>query len=174
VKLSDLIMGPLIVGFGALVVWGAFTLPRIPGLRFGPDLIPLLIGIGLIMSGASILITALFFRKAPSKSLELLAAEAAAARPSPLIDFSDWQIPSRQILAAGWTLLGPVFCIAFFDIAGFPILALVYMAGLMALMNARPLTILIVAPLTVLALHIGFSEGLRLQLPAGWLAGVLP
>ncbi|UWQ96250.1 hypothetical protein K3728_03120 [Rhodobacteraceae bacterium M385] len=78
------------------------------------------------------------------------------------------------MLAAAWTLLGPIFCIVFFDIAGFPIVALVYMVGLMALMNARPLIILTVAPLTVLALHIGFTQGLRLQLPAGWLSGVLP
>lgn len=165
-KLADVLMGPLVAAFGLTVIWGAVALPQVPGLRFGPDLMPILIGGGLVLSGVSILVSTLV---TANKSV-------TAAHPveQPLFDLSDWNVSLRRKLAAVWTLLGPVFGIALFDVAGFPLVALVYMAVLMALMGARALTVALVAPVTVLVFYLGFSEILRVPLPAGWLGVVLP
>ena len=54
-----------------------------------------------------------------------------------------------------------------FQPLGFPLVALVFMLVLMALMGARPLTIAIVAPLFVLALYLGFSRIMMVDLPVG-------
>ena len=156
-KLSDRISGAAIALFGVLVIVGASQLPTIHGVRFGADLIPRLIGIALVGLGGIIAI-----------------AGFAAKDQATLIDWSEWDVPTRDKLAALWSLLGLVLGGLLFEFVGFPLLGIIYMSGLMALMGAKLKVIATIAPSTVLALYFGFSKGLLVPLPVGFLGDILP
>ena len=158
-RLSDRIAGPMVALFGLAVIWAARALPAIPGVRFGPSLMPVMIGTCLVVLGLVIAVSAF---------------TGKARHDAPLFDASDWFVPARQKIATIWCLAGPVVGIAVFDSVGFPLFAVVYVAGLMTLMGARWPVVVIAAPLLALALYLGFSKGLRVPLTAGWLAGILP
>ncbi len=154
-KIADRIMGPLLALFGLCIIWRAHHLPSIPGARFGPDLLPTIIGITLILFGG------------------ILFAHSAR-ETTPLINLSEWQVTTRNKLAAIWALGGLLAGTFLFEPLGFVLFGTLFMAGLMALMEARLPTIIVIAPLFTLALYLTFAGLLRVELPAGPLAGILP
>ncbi|AJY47806.1 tripartite tricarboxylate transporter TctB family protein [Martelella endophytica] len=156
-KISDRITGPALSLFGAVVIVGAIRLPTVPGVRFGADLMPTLIGIGFICLGAGIALGGFLVQRGRS-----------------LLDFSEWKVPLRNYAAAIWTLGGLVVGVFLFQSVGFPLIGIIYMAGLMLLMRASVATTVIVSPVVVLILYFGFSKGLMVPLPAGILGGILP
>lgn len=156
-RISDRITGPALMLFGAMVIWGAFQLPTVPGVRFGADLMPTLIGVGLIVLGTSITIGSL-----------------TSGEKSKLIDLSEWDVPARNKLAAVWSLLGLVLGGLLFEQVGFPLLGVIYMAVLMTLMGTSKKATALVSIVVVGALYIGFSKGLLVPLPLGLLGGILP
>nr|WP_272210022.1 tripartite tricarboxylate transporter TctB family protein [Marinicella sp. W31]MDC2875874.1 tripartite tricarboxylate transporter TctB family protein [Marinicella sp. W31] len=155
-KISDRITGPALSLFGVAVIVGAMQLPTVPGVRFGADLMPMLVGIGFIGLGIAISVGGFI-----------------AGGDQKLIDLSEWRVPWRKKAAAFWTLGGLVLGIFVFHAVGFPLYAFVYMAVLMLLMGASwPVTV-IISPTVVLLLYFGFSKGLLVPLPAGLLGGIL-
>nr|WP_321456168.1 tripartite tricarboxylate transporter TctB family protein [uncultured Cohaesibacter sp.] len=156
-RISDRVVGPVLLLFGVVVIWGALQLPTIPGVRFGADLMPSLIGFCLIGLGLSIAIGG-FTSKDQIK----------------LLDVSEWSVPLRNKLAAIWSLGGLIIGGLFFEVIGFPLLGVIYMAVLMTLMGTRFRTTAAVSILVVAVLYIGFSKGLLVPLPAGLLGGILP
>lgn len=156
-RISDRVSGPAILFFGAAVIWGATKLPSVPGVRFGADLMPTLIGVGLICLGLSIFIGSLSVKE-----------------PVRILDLSEWDVPLRNKLAAIWSLAGLVIGGLLFEQVGFPLMGIIYMAVLMTLMGTKPKVTALVSILVVGALYIGFSKGLLVPLPIGLLGGLLP
>ncbi|PRX08575.1 UNVERIFIED_ORG: putative tricarboxylic transport membrane protein [Martelella mediterranea] len=156
-KISDRITGPALSLFGVAVIVGASQLPTVPGVRFGADLMPMLIGIGFVGLGVAIGLGG-FIVGAGEK----------------LFDLSEWRVPWRKKAAAFWTLAGLLVGILVFQSVGFPLYAMIYMVVLMLLMGASwPLTT-VICPVVVLLLYFGFSKGLLVPLPTGILGGILP
>jgi putative tricarboxylic transport membrane protein len=153
-KLSDRLIGPGLVLFGAGVVYSASQLASIPGVRFGADLMPMICGAALILFGAVI-------------------TRAGLREAGPAFSLDEWSVPLKQRLAAIWALGGLVAGIFLFEPLGFPLFGVLFMAGLMVLMGARPLMIAVVAPVFVLGLHLLFTRVMFVDLPAGVLEGVL-
>lgn len=155
-KLSERLTGPGLVLFGGGVIAASSQLPGVPGVQFGADLMPDIAGVALILFG-------------------ILIAWPAWSRPDsgPLLDVSEWDVSWRKRITALWTVGGLMVGALLFQTLGFPLVGLIYMAGLMALVGARPLTIAIVSPLFVLALYLGFSRVMMVELPAGPLGGLL-
>lgn len=54
--LSDRITGPFLVGLGALAAYGGSRLPPVPGQQVGPNVFPMVVGIGLMLCGAMIVL----------------------------------------------------------------------------------------------------------------------
>lgn len=52
--LSDRITGPFLVGLGGLAAYGGSRLPPVPGQQVGPNVFPMVVGIGLVLCGAMI------------------------------------------------------------------------------------------------------------------------
>ncbi|PLW76668.1 tripartite tricarboxylate transporter TctB family protein [Cohaesibacter celericrescens] len=156
-RISDRITGPAILLFGVVVLWGASGLPSVPGVRFGADLMPTLIGVGLLGLGLSILI-----------------GSFTSNLKEPLIDISEWSVPNLDKLAAIWSLGGLVIGGLLFEVIGFPILGVVYMAVLMTLMKTSVKITAIVSISVVAALYVGFSKALLVPLPLGLLEGLFP
>ncbi len=153
-RIGDRIFGPLLAVFGAGVIWESSRLPSIPGVRFGADLLPTAIGAALIVLGGMIMWSGL---------------RAQAAVPAEVGSFR-----GRSGLAALWSLGGLVLGLVLFEPLGFPLFGIGFMSVMMALMGARLRTTLLVASAFVLALYYLFTAGLRVSLPAGLLAGLLP
>ncbi|WP_116084054.1 tripartite tricarboxylate transporter TctB family protein [Tropicimonas sp. IMCC34011] len=154
-RIADRLFGPLLTAFGLAVLWGAAQLPRVPGVRFGGELMPTIYGIALIVFGGIIFLTGL-------------------REGGPAFDADEWRGRGRAGLAAAWSLAGLLLGMVLFEPLGFPLFGLLFVAVMMGLMGARPLTILIVAPVFVLTLYLTFSGVLRVSLPAGPLGAILP
>ncbi|MTH80233.1 tripartite tricarboxylate transporter TctB family protein [Paracoccus aestuariivivens] len=153
-KLSDRIFGPGLVLLGAGVVLAALRIPDVPGVRFGADLMPAICGCGLALFG-------------------VFLTRAGLREAGPLASFDDWRVSPRNLLAALWVVLGLCAGLFLFESLGFPLFGMIFMAGLMVLMGARPLTVALVAPLFVLALHLAFTRIMFVDLPVGPLGTVL-
>lgn len=156
-KISDRITGPALSLFGAAVIVGATRLPTVPGVRFGADLVPILVGVGFFGLGIAIALGGFI-----------------AGGGQKMLDLSEWDVSWRKRLAAIWTMGGLVIGILVFETVGFPLYGIVYMAVLMLLMGTSWKTTAIISPLVVLILYFGFSKGLLVPLPAGVLGGILP
>ncbi len=154
-RIGDRLFGPLLAAFGLLVIWGASGLPKVPGVRFGADLLPMGIGIALVAFGLLILL-------------------AGLRGADPVLDFADWRGRGRDALAALWSLGGLLGGMALFEPLGFPLVGMAFMAVMMALMGARWQVIAVVCPVFILLLYLVFSGLLRVSLPAGPLGVILP
>jgi putative tricarboxylic transport membrane protein len=53
-QLSDRVTGLFMVALGGLAAYGGSRLPPVPGQQIGPDVFPLVVGIGLAICGAMI------------------------------------------------------------------------------------------------------------------------
>ena len=53
-QLSDRITGPFLVALGALAAYGGSRLPPVPGQQIGPNVFPMVVGIGLALCGVMI------------------------------------------------------------------------------------------------------------------------
>jgi putative tricarboxylic transport membrane protein len=53
-QLSDRVTGSFLVALGGACAYGGWLLPPVPGQQIGPDVFPLVIGIGLMICGAMI------------------------------------------------------------------------------------------------------------------------
>jgi putative tricarboxylic transport membrane protein len=53
-QLSDRVTGLFLVALGGACAYGGWLLPPVPGQEIGPDVFPLVIGIGLVICGAMI------------------------------------------------------------------------------------------------------------------------
>lgn len=155
-KLSERLIGPGLILLGVGVIAAASDLPQVPGVRFGADLMPSITGGSLILFGA-------------------LLGWPAWSRPrtEPLVDVSEWRVPLRKRMTAAWAVGALLVATFLFQPLGFPLLGLIYTAVLMGLMGARPVTVIIVAPLFVLALYLSFTKIMHVELPAGPLGGLL-
>jgi putative tricarboxylic transport membrane protein len=154
-RIGDRLFGPLLAVFGLLVIWGANGLPKVPGVRFGADLLPMGIGIALVLFGVLILV-------------------AGLRVPAAFLDLDDWQGRGRDGFAALWAFVGLLLGIVLFEPLGFPLFGILFMTTMMALMGARWPVIVVVAPGFILLLYYVFSGLLRVALPAGPLEAILP
>jgi len=53
-QLPDRVTGPFMIALGAMAAYGGWRLPPVPGQQIGPDVFPLVVGIGLAICGGMI------------------------------------------------------------------------------------------------------------------------
>ncbi len=149
-RFDDRITGLALWALSLFVIVQAWQIPAVPGTTFGPDLFPMLIGIGLGITGTIISVK----------------GWCHAGRGA-FLDLSDWHGRTRGLVAAAWTIGGIAVAIAFFSEIGFPLFALGYALPMMFLMGARPLPAVIVALVTVGIAFFVFSRVMFVPLPVG-------
>lgn len=155
--LSDRITGGILLLLGALSFWGGSRLPGVPGQEVGPAVFPMLVGGGLVLCGALIILgIGQSFEEADPEPQEAHAGLAL------------W-LGERRALAA----LVPPALLVFYALAsetlGFLITAaLVVLAAALALGASARLAIIMAigAPPFV---HLIFYKLLRVPLPEGLL-----
>ena len=158
-RLSDRTTGLFLVGLGALAAYGGSRLPPVPGQQVGPNVFPLVIGIGLCICGAMV---ALGIGRHYEEEAE---AELAASAHADVATHTG-------IVAAGRVLLPPgllLFYVFAVDWLGFvPTAAIIVFSASFALGASLRLAVPL-ALLAPLGVHLVFSKLLRVPLPDGFL-----
>ena len=156
-RLLDRVTGLFLVGLGAAAAYGGWKLPPVPGQPVGPNVFPLVIGIGLVLCGLAI---AFGIGHSFEEEEQIVPYEGGEA-PAP-----------RGKLYGLRALLPPallLFYVAVADRVGF-----ILTAGIIVFVTATALGARwkLALPLTVLApiaIHLIFSKLLRVPLPIGLL-----
>jgi putative tricarboxylic transport membrane protein len=156
-RLPDRVTGLFFVGLGAAAAYGGWKLPPVPGQPVGPNVFPLVIGVGLALCGLAI---AFEIGHSFEEEEEIVPFEGGAA-PAP-----------RGKLYGLRALLPPallLFYVLAADRLGFIVTAALIVLATSTALGARwklslPLTVL--API---AIHLIFSKLLRVPLPIGLL-----
>lgn len=160
-QLSDRFTGLFLVALGGLSAYGGSRLPPVPGQQIGPNVFPMVVGVGLILCGA--LIALGIGRHFEEEAEADLAAHSAA--PSEAQQGNSWARGLLALVPPGLLL----FYVLAVDRLGFlPTAAIIVLVSAVAL-GARlrlAVPIAIAAPLFV---HLVFYKLLRVPLPAGFI-----
>lgn len=149
-RIDDRLFGLFFVLLGVATILAARRLSSVPGTTYGPDIMPILIGIGMIGFGLKIAWTGF-----------------TTYSRSPWLDVTAWKGRTRGCLAAIWTILGIAAAIPFLSKLGLPLYGLLFCLPLVILTRAR-LWIAIPSVLaTILIAQFVFGEMLHVPLPEG-------
>ena len=156
-RLPDRVTGLFLVGLGAAAAYGGWRLPPVPGQPVGPNVFPLVIGIGLALCGLAI---AFGIGHTFEEEEEIVPFEGGAA-------------PAPQGKLYGLRALLPPALLLFYVVVaervGFILTAAIIVYVTATALGARWKLAL---PLTVgapIVIHLIFSKLLRVPLPIGLL-----
>jgi putative tricarboxylic transport membrane protein len=158
--LPDRLTGLAVAALGVLAGYAGSRLPPIPGQEVGPSAFPILIGVGLIVSG---MLIALGIGHRFEEEAE--AALTAGDQPPAPLDRSP--LPPWLRLAAAPALL--LLYVAVSETLGFVPTAAPMVLVASLVMGARPRLAVPLAILAPLVVHLVFSKLLRVALPPGLL-----
>jgi putative tricarboxylic transport membrane protein len=153
-KLGDAASGVLAAMLGVAVVLQARTFPPMPGQPVGPSLFPVLIGAGLIIAGA-----ALILADVRRRNRTIVELDAWAGRPRMLANFA-------------LVIADLLFYALAVDRLGFLITAVLFLTVLFLAFGVRRARILPIAVAVTIVIHYGFYTLLRVPLPWGMLEGI--
>jgi putative tricarboxylic transport membrane protein len=156
-RLPDRVTGLFLVGLGSLAAYGGWLLPPVPGQPVGPNVFPLVIGVGLAICGVMI---AFGIGHTFEEEEEIIPIEGGEA------------VAPRGALYGLRALLPPallLFYVLAADRLGFFITTALIVLATSTALGAR---LKLAIPLSVLApvgIHLIFAKLLRVPLPGGLL-----
>ncbi len=155
-RLPDRATGLFLVGLGSLSAYGGWLLPPVPGQPVGPNVFPLVIGIGLAICG---LMIAFGIGHSFEEEEELVPFEAGQ------------QAPVARGRFYGLRALFPPLLLLFYVLAadriGFILTAGVIVLVTSTALGARPKLSVPLAILAPIGIHLIFAKVLRVPLPIG-------
>ncbi len=157
-RINDAIWGALLLLLAAALLVHIQSFPTIPGQKYGPALMPGVIGVGLAICGALLILKGLALRKS--------GEHVHWIRPAA------WTRVPQRVLALVVTLAVNVFYILAVDALGFVVTGTIYLAALFAVFGVKPARIVPVALAITLVIHYAFYKLLRVPLPWGVLQGI--
>jgi putative tricarboxylic transport membrane protein len=156
VKVNDAVIGVVLVLFALVMIWQTRTFPAMPGQDYGPALFPVLIGIGLIITGGI-----------------LIAGGIARRRTEPWVGGGPWLRSPLHVVRFGAIVGGLLLYILGSDWLGFIPTAILLLFGWLVLFRGRPLSSLVIALAVTLAVNYAFTHLLLVPLPLGLLQQLL-
>jgi putative tricarboxylic transport membrane protein len=160
-RLSDRTTGLFMVALGALAAYGGSRLPPVPGQQIGPNVFPLVVGMGLAICGAMIAFGI-------GRNYEEEAEADLAKISGPIaIETGDmpWWRGLKALLPPGLLLL---YVLAVDRLGFLPTAAMMVLVTTLAL-GARLRLAIPMAIATPLFVDLVFSKLLRVPLPSGFL-----
>lgn len=154
-KISDRLIGALLLVFATFILVEASSFPVIPGQSIGSGLLPTIVAIGLI--GCATI---------------LIAKDLMTAPRAPLTEIGDWITDPRRLLRVGVVILGTAAFIPFLDVIGFPLLSITVLMIFLLSLRVDLLTALLVSVTASLAIHTLFSKVFLVPLPWGLLQSI--
>jgi putative tricarboxylic transport membrane protein len=157
-RIDDAIWGALLLLLGAALLVHVQAFPTIPGQKYGPALMPGLVGIGLGICGALLV-------------LKSLAARRSGER-GPWIRVAEWTRVPRRVLAFAVAIGVNVFYIYAVSALGFIITGAIYLIALFTVFDVKLTRAVPTALVVTIAIHYAFYKLLRVPLPWGVLQGI--
>jgi putative tricarboxylic transport membrane protein len=156
-RANDAVCGLLIIALAATMIALTLSFPDYQGQKFGPALLPRILGFGLIVCGA------------------LLIVQGLLARPrnESLLTIAPWMRDSYRLVSFILVLFMLLLYILAADTIGFIPIAFVLLASLSLWLRARSLPALVTAGVATLTIYWFFATILRVPLPRGLLTSVL-
>jgi len=154
-RLNDAVFGILLIVFAIAEIAYTRTFPSLHGQAYGPDLFPIIIGVGFLITGAIL-------------TVQGLAQRAA----QPLLDLGPWADDRRNVVSFALVLLALLFYILASDWLGFVLTAFIIMVVLLKSFGSGLITAVVVAALTTLGVQALFARVLLVPLPWGLLQPV--
>ena len=149
-RFNDAVFGVILIIFAAAEIAYTQTFPSLYGQDFGPDLFPILIGVGLMLCGAILVVRGIATR-----------AEA------PLAVLGDWSRDRRKLINLALLICSLLLYILASDAIGFIPISLIILTVLMIRLGASLALSLSAAVLTTLIIHTLFAKVLLVPLPWG-------
>jgi len=166
VRFNDAITGAVLVVFAVAEIAYTRTFPSLHGQAYGPNLFPMLIGLGLFGCGCVLIVRGIYVRRARSRE----ANEQTVANWVDLGNVAD----SRQARVNAVLLL--VFLLVYIllsDWIGFIPVSLATVSILLFRLGSSVFTAVSIAILTTVVIQFLFAKVLLVPLPAGWLQGIV-
>jgi putative tricarboxylic transport membrane protein len=154
-RFNDAVFGVLLIVFAIAEIAYTRTFPTLHGQAYGPDLFPILIGVGFLITGAVL-------------TVQGLAQRAGA----PLVELGDWAADRRNVVNFALVLLALLFYILASDWLGFIPTSFIIMVVLLRSFGSGLITALVIAALTTLGIQALFARVLLVPLPWGLLQPV--
>lgn len=154
-RFNDAIFGIALIVFALAEIAYTRTFPSLHGQAYGPDLFPIVIGVGMIACGV-ILITNGFLMRASE----------------PLMTVGEWASDQRQVVTFVLVLLSLVFYILASDWLGFVPTSLLILTVLLVRFGIGWLRSVLAAVITTLIIQALFARLLLVPLPWGLLQPV--
>jgi putative tricarboxylic transport membrane protein len=161
--LSDRVTGLFMVALGGLAAYGGSRLPPVPGQQIGPNVFPMVVGIGLVLCGGMIAlrIGRSFEDEAEADLAKITSTEEAVASQAT----SSWTTGIKVLLPPAMLL----FYVYAVDKLGFLPTAAAIVLTIATALGAR---LMLAVPLALgapLFVNLVFSKLLRVPLPSGLL-----
>ena len=151
-RFNDAVTGAVLIVFALAMIAWTTTFPSLYGQDYGPDLFPVLIGAGMALCGAILVIRGLRERGTV-----------------PMVRMGDWASDRRIVANVGLLIGSVVFYILFSDFLGFVPVAFGILVLLLVRLGTGLLASIAIAAAVTLAIHSVFAKVLLVPLPWGLL-----
>ncbi|KQW18511.1 tripartite tricarboxylate transporter TctB [Afipia sp. Root123D2] len=159
-RLSDKVTGLFIAGLGCAAAYGGSLLPPVPGQEVGPNVFPMVIGLGLAACGTMIAL-GIGHKFEEDAEAELLAIEGPPPEPETKSPFAGLRVLIPPALL--------VFYVLAVDRLGFLLTAAIMAFTIAKTLGARLQLAIPVALLAPIGGYLIFAKLLRVPLPDGFL-----
>lgn len=154
-RFNDSVFGVVLIAFAIAEIAYAQTFPRLHGQDYGPDLFPTIIGAGLLIIGAILIVRGV--------------AQLASV---PLMTLGDWAQDRNNVINVALLIGGVVFYILFSSRLGFVPTSMLVLSVLLFRLGSSWLVSISTALVTTLVIHTLFAKVLLVPLPWGLLQPV--
>ena len=154
-RLNDAVIGTLFILLAGAMIALTFSFPPFPGQKYGPSLFPRIIGSGIILCSA------------------LLLVRGLKERAGGWLELAAWTRRPARLASFAIMLVAMLFYVLASEPLGFIITAFVIQLGLFLWFGVKPVTALIVAVLMTVLVQYFFGNLMRVPLPRGLLDSVL-
>ncbi len=156
-RANDIISGLVLIVLALAMMALTIDFPAFPGQKYGPSLFPRILGTGVIVCGALIIMNGVRARRAGAPWVEI----------APWV-YEPWRVGSFLL-----TLAMVLLYILVADTVGFILIALVFLGSLFLWLGVRPVTAVLTAVITTISIQYFFGTLLRVPLPRGWLTNIM-
>jgi putative tricarboxylic transport membrane protein len=154
-RCNDAVFGIVLILFALAEIAYARTFPALHGQAYGPDLFPVVIGIGMMVCGGI-----------------LIAQGLGSPARAPMMTIGEWAADRRQVVTFVLVILSLLFYIIAADWMGFVPVSLIILIVLFRRFGVGWARALIAAAVTTLVIQALFARFLLVPLPWGLLQPV--
>jgi putative tricarboxylic transport membrane protein len=154
-RINDAVFGVILIVFAIAEIAYTRTFPSLHGQAYGPDLFPIMIGVGFLITGAML-------------TIQGLAQRAGQA----LLDVGPWADDRRNVVSFALVLLSLLFYIVASDWLGFIPTSFIIMLVLLKSLGSSLIAGVVIAALATLGIQALFARVLLVPLPWGLLQPV--